>query len=178
MNFGASRIGFWFVDLFEITWNFTQFGLIGDPPLGGWTQSNRGKRVRFDVQDSLNCGGLNNNRQYGEAIATINTSISNYEMSWAIEGLGEAEAPLYESLKFYLRNITDGTPEILLAEANAPGGGLGCAMAAVTVNNIVIPPVSLDAFKNYRLRVTFDTLDNLFHVGAYYQISLRFKKVI
>jgi hypothetical protein len=53
---------------FSLSWGTTQSGLISGP--GGWVTSNQGRTIRFNIQNSSNCGGSTGFTQSGVAAAT------------------------------------------------------------------------------------------------------------
>jgi hypothetical protein len=57
---------------FNLSWNTTQSGLVAGA--GGWVISDQGRTIRFNVQNSANCGGSNSGTQSGVATATISTT--------------------------------------------------------------------------------------------------------
>lgn len=61
------------------------------------------------------------------------------------------------------------TPFGLLASATSAGGGLGCAMGEAVQTFFINPPYTLVKSKQYKLRINFNSGDDLFHVGSYYQ---------
>lgn len=149
---------------FSISWNTSYSGTLnGDP----WIISNNNKKIRYNVEDSQNCGGSNNNIQTGIAIATINTSSNSVNMNIDFDGLGEAQASEFELIRFYLNDN-------LIASANAPGGGLRCAMGPVVKDPPNIPTIVLSPNTQYQFKIDFTTSDAQFHVGAFYEVSLVF----
>jgi hypothetical protein len=66
------------------------------------------------------------------------------------------------------------TPFGLLARATSDGQGLGCAMGPVIKEFIIPPPYALAKNTSYQFRVEFDSGDERYHVGSYYQINLSF----
>lgn len=61
------------------------------------------------------------------------------------------------------------TPFGLLASATSAGGNQQCAMGAAVQTFFINPPYSLVKNKQYKLKITFDSGDGLFHVNSYYQ---------
>lgn len=149
---------------FSISWNTSYSGTLNGNP---WIISNNNKKIRYNVEDSGDCGGSNNNIQTGLAIATINTGNANVNMEIDFDGLGEAQASEFELIRFYLDNN-------LIGSANAPGGGLGCVMGTVVKNPPNIPTIVLSPNTQYEFKIDFTTNDALFHVGAFYEVNLVF----
>jgi hypothetical protein len=123
--------------------------------------------VRFNIADSLNCGGTCNITQTGTATATITVGPVDTYLHLSFSGLAELQDTNYENLSFYL----DGT---LLASATSQNLNQGCAMGPVIQNIIVPGPYFLSAGTTHTLFIDFTTNDPLFHVGSYYEICLNF----
>ena len=132
-----------------------------------WTISNSNLTIRYDVSDSIDCGGTCNVTQSGTATATITVGGTDVEMALDFEGIGEKVSPLYELIDFYL----DG---VRVANAHAPGGGTGCAMGPVVKDYDVPSPYFLAANSVHTLFIDFTTADNLWHQGAFYEVNLSF----
>lgn len=150
-----------------LTWTTTVNNPCNATP---WTISNNNTRIRYDVEDSANCGGSCAAIQSGTATATITVGASDVDMDLDFEGVGELQAANFENISFEL----DGT---LVARANAAGGGLGCVMGPVVKNYIVAPPYRLNANTVYTFFIDFTTQDALFHVGSYYEVDVSFTSV-
>lgn len=149
---------------FSITWVTTYAGTLqGDP----WLISNNNRSIKYNIENSANCGGSNPNTQSGTATATINVGSNNVIMNVDFNGLGEAESPAYELIQFRLNGD-------FVASAHAPGGSLGCAMGPTVKTPENIQPITLLAGNIYTFEISFTTADGLYHVGAYYQTDLSF----
>ena len=135
-----------------------------------WTITNNNLDIRYDIEDSSDCGGQCSTPQAGTATATITVGANNVEMGLDFSGVGEAELSQYEMITFEL----DGT---LLAKANAPGGGLKCQMGPVVKTYITPSPYLLQANSVHTLLIDFDTVDGAYHVGAFYNVQLTFTEV-
>ena len=119
--------------------------------------------LQFRVEDSQNCGGENPNTQSGTAIANIQIEGDNaVSLDLEFSGYGEAQSAGYDLIKF----ILDGE---VIGDGQAPGGGLGCESAPVTVNPS--GPKSLEPGP-HTLIIEFTTNDGQYHVDAYYEIEL------
>lgn len=153
---------------FSIVWDTAYTGTLGGNP---WVISDNNRTIRYNIEDSANCGGANPNTQTGIATATINTGNNNVTMSIDFAGIGEAESPAYELISF---SFGQGSNLSAIANAHAPGGSLGCQMGPVVKNPSNIAPILLLAGNEYIFRINFTTNDGLYHVGAYYQINLSF----
>jgi hypothetical protein len=91
-------------------------------------------------------------------------------MTLAFSGIGELQDSNYELISIRLDNV-------LLADAHAAGGSLGCDCGPV-VKTIHIPgPYLLLKNTSHEFLVNFTTNDPLYHVGCYYQINLTFTEV-
>lgn len=135
-----------------------------------WTISQNNTRIRYDIEDSVNCGGTCNAIQSGTATAIITVGAVDVDMGLDFEGVGEGQAAAFELISFEL----DGTE---VARANAAGGGLGCTMLPVVKTFVTSPPYRLNANTQYTFFIDFTTADALFHVGAYYEVDLSFTPV-
>jgi hypothetical protein len=132
-----------------------------------WTISDDNTIIRYDVEDSLNCGGTCDSVQAGTATATITVDNVDTYLYLDFEGVGELENPAFEKITFKL----DG---VQIAKANAAGGDLECQMGPVVKEYIVAPPYFLPANSTHTFEIDFTTNDNLFHVGSYYEVDLSF----
>lgn len=180
MNFGGSRLGFWFNNSpFSLTWSTSQTGI--EPTcqdgVGGWYVSNQGLLIRYVIQDSQNCGGCNPNIQSGTATATISTGASSYYFTYNLSGIAEYQNAAYELMDLYLNEV--GSPiTTKLITATGRELGAGCSVFGPADQIVhVAPPVTLEANKSYNFILNFTTNDNLYHVGCYYECSLNFQKV-
>jgi hypothetical protein len=175
MNFGASRLGFWYQPQIDINWNLSTTGLVPGYP-GGWYLGNNDKSITYIVQDSDNCGGPNPNVQTGLAIATFNPGASDFNFFYTLTGKGEPELPNFEIMNLY---IDGGTYNNLwLVNAHAPGGDKGCAPAEeIVATTYVPPPLLLQKNNIYTFTLDFTTNDAAYHVGAFYTCTLNFARV-
>jgi hypothetical protein len=150
---------------FSIIWNLSYTGIVGGS--SPWIVSNNNKRIRYNVENSLNCGGINSNIQTGTAVANIFTGSFDGNMNIDFSGIGEAQSSGFEKISFYL-------DDVLVGAGNAPGGGQGCVMGPIVKTPSIILPIKLQANRNYVFRINFSTVDPLFHVNAYYVVDLSF----
>jgi hypothetical protein len=162
-----------YVPVTGLTWttSSTATGVPSCQP-SGWTISNQNLTIRYNVANSLNCGGTCNITQTGVATATITVGGVNTNLGLNFSGIGERQDANFELIKFTLNGGTYSN--VQLARANAPGGGLGCAAGPVVQTYLVIPPYLLIANTVYTFKIDFTTNDNLYHVGAYYEVLLNF----
>jgi hypothetical protein len=133
----------------------------------GWEITNSNLDIKFKVSDSQNCGGTCSATQTGVATATITVGPANTYLHVDFNGLGERQDSNYDKITFKL----DGTQ---IADAHAPGGGLGCLMGPVVKAYQVTGPYLLLANTVHTLRIDFTTVDSLYHVGSFYQVNLSF----
>jgi hypothetical protein len=146
----------------DITWDTSSYyGIMGSNP---WVVTENGGRIRFNIEDSLNCGGSNDNTQGGTATATINVGGSAGSLGFSFLGVAEEQDTGYELIDFYLNGV-------LVASATSPGtiGGNTCVMGPAVVTYHVAPPYALAANSVNTLIINFTTGDGLYHVGAYYE---------
>jgi len=132
-----------------------------------WVVSPNNLCVRFNIADSLNCGGTCDITQNGTATATITVGPVDTYLHLSFSGLAELQDTGYENIAFYL----DGT---LLASATSQDLNQGCTMGPVIQNIIVPGPYFLSAGTTHTLFIDFTTDDPLFHLGSYYEICLNF----
>lgn len=178
MNFGGSRLGFWFAySPFTITWETEQYGLLSQCGPGGWYVSNQGLLIRFVIQDSQNCpGGCNPNTQFGTATATITTGDSNYNFFYNLSGVAEYQNAAYELMDLYIQDISSPN-KIKLVTATAIEGNLGCDFYGPADQIVhVQPPYLLLANTTYFFSLDFTTNDPLYHTNCYYECSLNFTR--
>jgi hypothetical protein len=146
----------------DITWDTSSYyGIMGSNP---WVVTENGGRIRFNIEDSLNCGGSNDETQGGTATATITVGGSAGSLGFSFSGVAEEEATGYELISFYLNGV-------LIASATSPGtiGGDTCVMGPAVVTYHVAPPYALAANSVNTLIINFTTFDEFYHVGAYYE---------
>lgn len=163
---------------FEIeSWKFNETNYLGTglgtreygendiPNPGMWKMINGRYGLRAEFTDSANCGGSNSSTQEGEAIGVINVTVpESIIIEW--DGLGELQDSNYDKMEVRI-------DDVLVARANAQGGGKGCAMGpVVSFNNF---PGGYPMTQGvHEVKVTVTTNDGLFHVGSFYEF--RFSK--
>ena len=119
--------------------------------------------LQFRVEDSENCEGPNPNTQTGTATANIQIEgDSPVALDIDFSGYGEAQSAGYDLIKFSLNGEVIG-------DGQAPGGGLGCESAPVTVNAAELQTLEPGP---HTLVIEFTTNDAQYHVDAYYEIEL------
>jgi hypothetical protein len=179
MNFGGSRLGFWFNNSpLTLSWSTSQTGI--EPScfdgVGGWYISNNGLLIRYIIQPDQFCGGCNPNIQTGQATATINTGANSYYMNYTLSGLGESQDTGYENMDLYLNSL-------LLISATSNDLDKACTETSPVTQTIFLnPPATLNAFTNYEFVLNFTTADNLYHPVingqyCYYECALNFQKI-
>lgn len=175
---GASRLGFWFVgDPVEVTWNLQQDNILPECGSGGWYLANKGKQIRFVIQDSveIDCGGCNPLIQSGTATATFTVGSVGYYFSYSLAGRGEAQDTGYERMGLYLNGGTFFTQ--LLTSATSAGGGQGCAPGIPVIQTVnTPPPILLSPNTVYTFILDFTTQDALYHKDCWYQCDLSFTR--
>jgi hypothetical protein len=135
-----------------------------------WVISNSNLTIRYNITNSVNCGGTCQSLQAGTATATITVGAKDVYMGLDFDGIGELQASQFEIIKFSL----DG---VQIADAHAAGGNLGCAMGPVVKTFTQPSPYFLAANSVHTLFIDFTTADPLFHVGAYYEVQLSFTEI-
>ena len=156
----------------EVSWAFTESGLLNENATAGWTESDEGRVIRFNVENDATCGGDNPNTQSGTATATISVpSPGPVYLSYTIVGLGETASTGFDKLELAL----DGT---VLIRGDSPGGDpVGsptCGLGPVTQSILVASPALISA-GTHVLEATFTTDDEKYHYGgAFYQLEIEF----
>jgi hypothetical protein len=149
----------------QLAWVTTQNNV--NPKDGGWRILNQGRQIRFDIQDSKDCGGTNDEIQSGTATATITTG-ETYEFIPKIEGIGELQDEMYEIMNVKLNGK-------LIVSSNSTGGDLECKMGPIHMEEYVSPPYILTPGV-HKFEIQFTTEDESYHKKAYYKLDLIFKK--
>jgi hypothetical protein len=132
-------------------------------PSEKWEVSNNGNTIRYNVEDSENCGGTNAFTQTGTATAEIQVVGQGVLLGLSFSGLAELEDTGFENISFYLNNT-------LVASATSAGGDLGCEMGPPIQTFHVEPPYLLEP-GDHDFRIEFTTGDGLYHVGSFYQAN-------
>jgi hypothetical protein len=138
----------------------------------GWVITNRNLNIRFNISDSVDCGGTCGITQIAWAEATITVGSTNTNMGLTFVGNAERQDTNYEVIQFKLSGGSYNN--VLLATATSPGGNLGCQMGPAIQTYNVNPPYTLIANTVYKFRIDFTTFDELFHLSAYYETQLSF----
>lgn len=132
-----------------------------------WVVSLNGSRIRYNIEDSVNCNGTNENIQTGVAVATIEVVGESVLLGFAFTGIAEEQETGFENISFYLNNV-------LVASATSPGSNEGdnenptCEMGPAIQTFIENPPYLLEEGE-HEFRIEFTTSDELYHVGSFYQ---------
>lgn len=150
-----------------LTWDTTVNNPCDAAP---WLITNSNLKIRYNITDSQDCGGTCDSIQSGTATATITVGGLDVNMGLSFEGIGELQAAQFEQITFFLDGVE-------IANANAAGGNLGCQMGPVVQNFIQAPPYFLLANSVHTLFINFTTNDELYHVGAYYEVDLTFAEI-
>jgi hypothetical protein len=85
----------------SISWTTTHNGTLGDP----WVITNNGNNIRFNLDNSENCGGSNPNTQSGTAECTVLNTTSDIMLGFNFEGIAELQETGYENISFYLSGV-------------------------------------------------------------------------
>ena len=124
--------------------------------------------LQFRVEDSQNCGGENPNTQIGTAIANIHIEGEDpVTLEINFSGYGEAQSAGFDLIEFSLNGVVIGNGQ-------APGGGLGCESAPVSI--IPADPKLLQPGP-HTLVIDFTTNDGQYHVDAYYEINYTYSSL-
>jgi hypothetical protein len=149
---------------FNLSWNTTQSGLVAGA--GGWVISDQGRTIRFNVQNSANCGGSNSGTQSGVATATISTT-ERVLLGVNLTGQGELQDSGFERMTLTLNGQQIKT-------ATSQDQNQGCATGPVIQTEIRPSPYFLEKGSVNTFRLDFTTADGLFHVNAFYECILTF----
>ena len=126
--------------------------------------SDLGRTIRFDVEQSTNCGGANSAVQTGEAVATLVVP-PGAQLAYTLQGVGELQDSGFENLRFFI----DGG---IVASSTSAGGSLGCDDGPVVVTTTQVSPVAVSG--SIELKLEFTTTDGLFHEESFYELSFSF----
>ncbi len=168
----------------SVTWTYTDEGFIDGGQNGAfrqyddpatidsspWVPSNEGLTLRLNFEDDGNCANHNQNVQRATARASVQAGLCvPFRMFIDWSGLGEREDSGFEEMVLFVDGVEVG-------RATSPGGSLDCAGGVGPV--ISDPPapqfVDLTPGAPHELLIEATTLDEKWHVGAYYQFTLRF----
>jgi len=136
---------------------------------GPWVVSNENKTIRYNIEDSTNCGGTCSSVQSGVATATI-TVPAAHTLRIDFDGMIERQNAGFDRISFVLDGVT-------VATAASEGAGAGCTMGA-PIKNIIVPGSYLLEPGVHTLVITFTTGDALYHNDAYYEVDLIFTRFI
>jgi hypothetical protein len=153
------------LDFAGLSWTFTYENMVGGNP---WTVTNPATSVRFTIEDSTDCGGINSAVQFGTAIASISTDSMDIYMDLDFTGIAEDENAFFENMDFYLNSVK-------VASATSHELGSGCtSFSPPQTGYIVNPPYLLSANSVNEFFIDFTTADPYYHVGCFYQTNLEF----
>lgn len=151
--------------VFGLSWQTTVNNPCNATP---WEITNNNLNIRYNIEDSANCGGTCADIQSGTATATITVGTDDVLMGLDFNGIGEAQDAGFERIRFLL----DGT---LVASAQSNNFDLGCTeFRPVSKTFNTAPPYFLAAGSTHTLLIDFTTGDELYHVGCFYEVQLSF----
>ena len=149
-----------------LDWDTSQSGVIAGS--GGWSiPASDGTVIRFDLEDSVDCGGPNSNVQAGTATASIELE-GDTLLSVDIEGLGGAAGTISPEI---MTVLVDG----VIVSSASPEGSERCAGASLVQNNVFQQPLLLRAGTR-AISLSFTSRDNLFHQDAFYEARFVFQE--
>lgn len=99
--------------VFGLEWDLTLKNPCSD---SSWQISQNNTQLRFNIEDSRNCGGNCEEIQSGTAVANITVGNKDVLMDVYFFGVGELQMSDYERIEFILDGQT-------IAKAHAAGGG-------------------------------------------------------
>jgi len=150
----------------EMSWVTDQQNVTA--PAGGWEISNDGRKIRFNIEDSQNCGGNNSKTQSGSATATIVTP-DDYKFIPVVRGHAEMQDSSFEQMLIAINGD-------YIIKSTSPGGGLGCVMGNLAIIELLPPPYILPPGIN-TFTITFTTGDGLYQKDAFYELNLFFEEL-
>jgi hypothetical protein len=154
----------------SVSWATTQSGLLAGP--GGWEFEPGGLTIRFNIQDSVSCGGSNPNIQTGQATATITTTRRLF-LYLELEGMASRWSSNRHAFKVYLngRLVMGSTPNADVAI----GSELACSMYPTLLYTIIEQPYLLAPGINNTLILSYDDEGtDVFNRNSWRQCTLRF----
>lgn len=165
---------------FSIEWEFEQSG-ITMPQSYGWRRTeNEGYTydIIFRAENSYNCQGSNNRRQYGTMTATIKTS-REVTFDFTVTGRVETQNSGYDEFRIYAGGANNYAASYTIHySAMSYGENGGCDMRSPpnVITNLehgtLYPKAQLGGYDYNRILFTFDTVDAAYHVDCYYQVTL------
>lgn len=152
-------------DFAGLSWAFSYGGTMDGNP---WTFANPATSVRFTIEDSSNCGGVNSAIQFGTALASISTDSMDIYMDLNFTGLAEDHDAFFENMSFFLNGVK-------VASATSHNYNAYCtSFSPPQTGYIVNPPYLLSANSVNEFLIDFTTSDADYHVDCFYQINLQF----
>jgi len=151
-----------------LSWATTYLGTLNGNP---WSISNDNTRVKFTVERSADCGGVNNNQQLGSATATITVGATAISFDFTLSGIGEGRDAGFDRMDL----VFDG---VAVGQAASAGGDLGCVDIPVIFTRSGTWPKTLAPGSVHTFEARFDTEDELFHVTSYYQLDVLFTPIV
>jgi hypothetical protein len=150
--------------VFGLEWDLTLDNPCSD---SSWQISQNNTQLRFNIENSKNCGGTCEEIQSGTAVANITVGNKDVLMNVDFFGVGELQNSDFEKIEFILDSQT-------IAKAHAAGGGRGCQFGPVVKSYLLPAPYKLLKGTQHKLVVNFTTADDRFHKDCFYQINLKF----
>lgn len=155
---------------FNLTWSVAGNACIQNP----WVISNSGYSIRVNIADSENCGGNCSIQQAASAQTLFNTGNDILDLYISGSGIVEQHTLGYDGLNV---SVVAGTFNKRVLRLDSPGGGLQCIMGPARETYLVNSPYRIPANTNCNIILEMNTGDNLFHVGAYFNININFIKI-
>ena len=146
----------------NIAWEFEQSGLDAS---GGWSISDDGMSVKFNVEDSSVCvKGGNTKEQSGKANGIIMVFQETMPLYFSIGGMGEMLDEGYESLTLALNGV-------VIASATSKARGVPCSSGPAQVTYHERGPIYLPSGM-HTISLQFTTFDDYDHQNVFYQLDL------
>jgi hypothetical protein len=147
-------------------------------------KENKVIQVRLDWEKSQNCGGRNNFIQSASTKVAI-VAQKKMTIKARVDGKGEKQSRNFEVMIVYLSGRSGTTRPLL--ESTSPGGLLGCVPGGAVIyrantdglnlsvnESVATFDVSIPKAGLFFLNFFFSTVDSLFHIDCYYDITLEF----
>jgi len=153
-------------------YSLSQQGLIN--PDNGWNIPNKDPNniprnlpisIDFKFEDSENCGGMNNNYQWGTINGCITLS-SQSTIEFSVSGLTEREDDQFDISNIWFELSPDYWSQLVIITATLEG--LGCEMGFRSDTKVLQLPAG-----TYRYQLNSYTNDGRFHKNMIHSFSIK-----
>ncbi len=129
-----------------------------------WSIQEDGKLISYIITDSIDCGGICDEVQTGEASAVINVGSSTVFFSLSLNGLVQAQTQGSDRVLVYLNNE-------LIISGDSLGGNYGCTNTSMNVNYLKRQPFVLQPNTQHNVDVSFSSIEAQNHQGCFFSLS-------